>query len=380
MPKADTSVKWFHSEQADAPVLNGQAGSLIAVLDACLLNGFSVRTPDSVVVSGGVATVGISTGNPYEKSAVIEIGGASDPALNGQWRIGGAQATSFTFNCPGVADGTVTGASVKRAPAGWAKPFAAANMGVYQSADPASTQLYLRVDDSDTRTARLRGYEDMTDVTTGTGPFPTIAQLANGVTWAKSNEVNSNPKKWALFADGFLVYFYQATYGASNPAVGAFGDFETFTQGDRYNCIIAGSASYPNTAYPGSNTGFTSHTGTQGVYMARRADQITPSVQWYRLGGQWSVTSSRPFGNGLSLPSEGGIFLRHPFFVSDSASNTFRGVLPGMLEPMHRAFTNIDTEPFDGEGLFSGRTIVGYSIGELGSYGSVAFDITGPWR
>ncbi|ENO76599.1 hypothetical protein B447_17686, partial [Thauera sp. 27] len=93
--KLDTQVKWFHSAQPDAPVLNGQAGSLINVLDACLLNGYSVRTPDSVVVSGGVATVGISAGNPYEKHAVVEISGASDSALNGQWRIVSGNRAAF---------------------------------------------------------------------------------------------------------------------------------------------------------------------------------------------------------------------------------------------------------------------------------------------
>ncbi|MCK2086731.1 hypothetical protein MXC99_00795 [Thauera aromatica] len=170
--KADTSVKWFHSGMADAPVLRGQAGALIELLDACLINGFSTRSPDSVVVAGGVATVSISAGNPYDKHAVIAISGASEAALNAEWRIDTSAATSFTFLCPGVADGTVTGAALKRAGAGWSKPFADTNVAVYQSLDPASTQLYLRVNDADARYTRVRGYEQMTDANTGTGLFP----------------------------------------------------------------------------------------------------------------------------------------------------------------------------------------------------------------
>ena len=165
MAKADTSVKWFHSGMIDAPVLSGQAGKLIELLDACLINGFSTRTPDSIVVAGGVATVSIGAGNPYEQHAVVEISGANNAALNAEWRIDTASASSFTFLCPGVLDGTVAGSVVKRAGAGWGKPFSGANIAAYQSVDPASTQLYLRVNDNDARFSRVRGYENMVDET-----------------------------------------------------------------------------------------------------------------------------------------------------------------------------------------------------------------------
>ena len=39
-----TSVKYFHSELPGAPVLSGTAGSRIAVLDACLVNGWGLLT------------------------------------------------------------------------------------------------------------------------------------------------------------------------------------------------------------------------------------------------------------------------------------------------------------------------------------------------
>lgn len=39
---ADTSVKYLHSAMPGAPVLSGTAGSLISVLDACLVNGLSL--------------------------------------------------------------------------------------------------------------------------------------------------------------------------------------------------------------------------------------------------------------------------------------------------------------------------------------------------
>ena len=54
MPTYNT--KWFQNSMAGAPVLTGQAGALIAVLNACLVDGFNLLTLDSLVVAGNVAT------------------------------------------------------------------------------------------------------------------------------------------------------------------------------------------------------------------------------------------------------------------------------------------------------------------------------------
>lgn len=381
--KLDTQVKWFHSQMPDAPALNGVAGSLVGLLNACLLNGFSSRSPDSVVVMDGVATVGISAGSPYEKHAVIAISGASDPDLNGEWRIAEAAAASFTFACPGVGNGIVTGATVKRAPAGWGSPFSGTNKGVYQSQDPVSTQLFLRVDDSLGRYANLRGYEDMTDVDSGEGLFPTTTQLADGVTWAKSSEANVTAKNWALFADGSIFYIYQATYGTSNPTLGCFGDIVSFVPGDRYHCTIAGSATSSNIFYPGLNAALLVQAASIGTYMARRGDQIQRSQLIMRAGIQNAVPGSTPTGSeAVAAPLGGEVLLRAPLFATDTSApqSAIRGIYPGLIEPLHRAFTNIVTLPFEGSDAFAGRLLAGYSVGNANSYGSFAIDLTGPWR
>ncbi len=380
--KADTSVKWFHSGMIDAPVLSGQAGKLIELLDACLINGFSVRTPDSIVVADGVATVSISAGNPYEKHAVVVISGASDAALNAEWRTATSGASSFTFACPGVANGTVTGASVKRAGAGWGKPFSDTNKAAYQSLDPASTQLYLRVDDSFGRYAQLRGYEHMTGIDAGTGLFPTVALVAAGLSWAKSNEANANAKTWAFFADGSMLYIYQATYGTTNPTLGAFGDLVSFVPGDRYHCVLAGSAVSTNTSSPGNQAALLIPSSPAGCYVARAGNQITLSTGWNRTGVSYQHAGPRVLGNNVVAPLGGEILLRTPIFATDGASqNTaIRGYLPGLIEPLHAAFTGTATVPFDGEGALLGRLIAGYSAGDSNNYGSFAMDLTGPWR
>ena len=46
-----TTVKHFHSAMSGAPVLNGTAGSLIAVLDACLQDGFGLKAASGITVA-----------------------------------------------------------------------------------------------------------------------------------------------------------------------------------------------------------------------------------------------------------------------------------------------------------------------------------------
>lgn len=253
--KADTSVKWFISGTSGAPVLRGQAGALIEVLDACLVDGFCVRTPDSFTVAGGVATLTFSGGNPYPQHAVIAIASASNANLNDEWRIATADATTITFACPGVSDGTITSASVKLAPAGWEKPFADAGAykAVYRSKNPLSTRPHLRVLDSNSQWVRVRGYESMSDVDTGVNPFPTFAQFSETMyTWPKSSENNANAKNWVVVADNDFFH-YVPTWSSSYDWEDfyCFGNQIPLYSSDLFCAYLAAisssSQSFPNT-------------------------------------------------------------------------------------------------------------------------------------
>ena len=77
---ADTSVKYFHSEMPGAPVMSGTAGSRIAVLDACLVDGWGLLTASSVVVAAGVATATFPTSHAFEPRTVALVAGAGAAA------------------------------------------------------------------------------------------------------------------------------------------------------------------------------------------------------------------------------------------------------------------------------------------------------------
>ena len=196
-------TKLLTSDMPGAPVLSGTAGSLIAVLDAVLVNGFGLVSVTGLTVTGGIATATVSAGHSMQVDSVGLIAGAAPAGLNGEKRILSIAGNSFTFDATGIADQTATGPiTAKVAPAGWTKAFSGANLAAYKITPPEGTGFYLRVDDTGTTVARVRGYETMSDVNTGTGPFPTTADFAgSGLWWSKSNTASAGTRPWRIAAD-----------------------------------------------------------------------------------------------------------------------------------------------------------------------------------
>lgn len=375
MPYPVTPVRWFHSDMADAPILRGEAGALIELLDACLINGFCTRTLTSLVVSGGVATASIPAGNPYDQYAVIRIGGASIAALNGDHRIDTAGASSFTFPAPGVPDGAATGTmTVIRSPAGWTKPFSGTNKAAYQG-DENSTQLYLRVDDSEALYSNVRGYENLTDIDTGTGLFPTTAQQAN-YWWNKSNAAGTAPRKWTLVADGAMLFFIPCAH-SSYPNAGHlnyFGDFSAYSPADAYNCMICGHTG-TKTVNVGAN-----HIGAaiSNRVVARAANGTGEAVTV-------SLLALQPYANyfclyGINRPvvdAGGRAGFGPPPIVLDGSllTNGSRGSIVGIRGGLEAS--SLPKYPVQDGGLvILPINIFSYST----TVNQVALDLIGPWR
>jgi len=388
MPYPLTPVRWFHSGMADAPVLRGEAGALIQLLDACLINGFCTRTLNSLVVSGGVATATISAGNPYERHAVIRISGASIAALNGDHRIDTAGASTFTFPAPGVPDGAASGTmTVIRSPAGWSKPFAGTNKAAYQG-DENSTQLYLRVDDTEALYSNVRGYENLTDIDTGTGLFPTTAQQATWW-WTKSNQANATARPWALVADGSLIWLMEAWH-ATYPLMGPldhFGDIAPFGS-DAYGCSITAQQGTKGVSSPWSYSSASAYLDNAGCprYLARRADGTGGPVHSGLVGPAVATGLFATYGTtSATADVGGGVQIGSPLYLRNGSGTdaALRGILPGARPVFQRnpftltAGTIVAPVQEAGGGLF---LPVSVTSGGLSTPGQVALDILGPWR
>lgn len=388
---ADTTVKFFHSGMPGHPVLTGQPGSFIALLDACLVNGFGLGTLDSLVVTGNVATATRAAGHPFEVGSVVLIAGATPAALNGEQKVVSTTTNSYTFATSGIADQTATGSiSHKLAPAGWsnsAMSGGTANVKAYKSTDVAATGCLLRVDDAGTQSMRLVGYETMSDVNTGTNPFPTSTQVSGGAYWAKSTTADATERQWALAADGRSFLFWVA-YGNSNgqTVVQAFGDFLSLKSPDAYACYLSGAlGAYHATTgstydFAYSNTGSNGYGGwaVRGVSglgssqpMARGGCTPLGSTGWH---SGYNTTSLMAFPN----PADNGLYVTPLILGELSPTQVYRGSFPGFFF----APQNIGSSVFALRESVTGVTgLTGKTLKALTGYSGVSFvDVTGPWR
>ncbi len=237
----DTSVKFFHSGMFGAPQIDAAAGTAIATLDAVLVNSFNTQTASSVVVAGGIATATVTAGQGYDVDSVVLVAGATPAGLNGEKRVITSTSTTVTFDATGISDQTATGTiTLKYAPLGWLKAFSGTNQAAYRSADPTGTQMFFNIDGETAgqSTLLVRGYENMTAVATGTGPFPTTAQQTTW-RWIKSNAGNT---PWMIIGDTKTLYFWRQNINGANMASGntmGFGDFKSAYAVDAYRCFMA---------------------------------------------------------------------------------------------------------------------------------------------
>ena len=247
----DTSVKWARSTMPGAPVLTRAAGSLIALLDALLVNGWGQQTATSVVVAGGVATATFPTDHAAAIHSVVLVDGATPSGLNGEQKVT-AVAPNVIKWATAEADVTATGViTVKMAPAGFAKPFTGTNLAVYKSTSPDAHGQFLRIADTTVEYARAIGYENMTGISTGTGLFPSAAQLSGGYYWGKSADISGTAATPYLFAsDGRMFYLLpqSAVNAYGTTALGhqalVFGDLVPRNPaGDPFATLLAGGTS-----------------------------------------------------------------------------------------------------------------------------------------
>lgn len=390
-----TTVKHFHSAMPGAPVLSGTAGSLIAVLDACLVNGFGLKTADSVVVSGGIATATFSTGHSFEPDVIALVTGATPAGLNGEKTVLTTSTNTITFDATGIADGAATGAiTFKLAPSGWEKAFSGTNLAAYRSSDVTSTRMFLRVDDTGATNARVVGYEGMTDVNTGVRGFPLAAQQAGGGYWPKATAAGATARGWTVISDSRTAWVHLHTNTTSLGASGSiygFDDFASYKSGDPFACAL-----WANDADQASSSSvsqysmeYASHTGQNvaGPYIARSFTGLGGAIASQHAAESY-FTSSGTAGTSLSYNAptypngpNNGLLLTRKVLVEQGLA--LRGHARGPLispQNCHAAFNWRDK--IDGQGDLAGRKLMAVKCGSPAatqSQGVVFFDITGPW-
>jgi hypothetical protein len=385
-------IKWYQSNQTGAPQLSGQDGALMAVLNACLLNGYNLRTLTKITRVGNVATAQADAGHGFRNGDTVRIDGAVEAAYNGDKVIRNVTTNTFDFDVTGdpasPASGTIT---AKIAPLDWTSPYTAAGKAVYRSKDPASCGVYLRVDETAMpgnpdygagfRTAVVQMWETMADVDNGTG----MAQ----VFWRKGQNESTTARPWVLIGDSkrfwLCVAWSESYYGRYVPYL--FGDFPSFKAGDGYNGVLAGyfdpgyNWNEPNGnevcdwVYPVGTA-----VGNTGIWMARSYTQLGNRVpaMWVAAPGSSGAgigSTGLPYPN----PADSGIYVM-PLLIQEQGGPSLRGRLPGMLCPLHGISA---PEPWLYDGFVldgTVRKLLVMANTQNGGNGRMAFDLTGPWE
>lgn len=321
------TVYVYQSSDASAPTLNGTAGSLISVLDACLVNGYGAKTA-------------AGWGKAYSGTNLAAYRAPSGNRL--YLRVDDTGTTDARLVCYATMSDVNTGT------------------GQFPTSTQVSGGLYCKK--SSTADATGRGW-----VLVATQRcfyfFPEIT--ATTTTWATTTSTTSG--------NGQMF----------------FGEFTSYKPNDAYNtAIIATASASSSTGQLASKLAQVASTitGTTGHYLARGFSQFSASTVWSPLvPGDYST--STVFGSATTLPAfpdpvTGGVLLAPIDIVEPyhpSLSNmVVRGRLPGLYCPVHNVpASNGDT--FDGAGDLTGKTFMFVVAYSSSAGGRVAVEISDTW-
>jgi hypothetical protein len=399
------------STDSAAPALSGQAGKLLDVLDSCLIvnnvyttaddSSFTDRNTEARLEGGtafnllptpasgdrlyigmpvkfarakfDLATLGVGgtyvweywNGSAWTSLSVTDGTSGFTAAGTVTWTAPGSWATNavnsvtqYWVRVRASANPSTTPTVNYLTVGGWTRAYSGTNKAAYRQAS-GSNGFLLRVDDTGTTTARGVGYESMTDVDTGAGPFPTSAQVSGGLYWAKSNTADATARPW-IVACSEKLFHYQCNHNSASDGltsqIHTFGDIKSYKSGDVFATIHIGALSA--TMASNNTMHLLATTGTSnGHYMARTYTQLGTSIQCSKHTDSAKNGSSNLGAGGVTYPHpvDGGLYLA-PLWINESAS-VVRGELPGLWAPLHnKPLSHLDT--FNGTGALAGKTFI----------------------
>ncbi|WP_180158893.1 hypothetical protein [Acinetobacter sp. YH01026] len=405
---ASTDIKFYVHTNNNAPQLQNAYGSMINVLDACLINGIQIGVVSSLTVSGNTVTATFGAAHNLMQYQVIKITGAAQAEFNGEHRILTIpDSSSLTFElatAPSVPTATGT-ISASLPPLGWEKPFSSSNpngggkaayrslnlllpsrpfLRVVDELDPVYTATYAKY-------AKVGIVEDMTDIDTMLGvqaPFDAVNPDKNWVGtgsgtsaingWAKWYYARGNPltntNETTVPVSGdrpFLVvgssdYFY--IFNNPDPAGSAkvaygFGSFKSYIATDTANNFLAATLRDTTAASATQVALYSSITTDRAVLcLQRQYSQVALPVNDAKILSLFQTASG--YVNNVEAALVSNQIPSAPVFINDG---TLRGKLP-LIQWLFQQTPYLDnTLISEGKEVFIAlRTVsTGFSIGQI---------------
>lgn len=285
----NSNIKFFTFSNNNAPQIQNAYGSIISVLDACLVSGIQIGSISSIIINDDVATAHFLAPHNLKQYQKISINGADQLDFNNEYMITKVvDSTKVQFKVKESLGSLITGAiSATLSSLGWEKPFYQSSSegggkAAYRSSNKLSpSRPFLRVvDERDSaynstyaKYAKVGIVEEMINIDDLQGvqaPYDPInpqknwassgagASVING--WArwyyatsyglKSQDADrfpasSNNMKWLLVGNEDWFYLINSANEDFNySAVYGFGLFESFIDGDSSNNFLISSLSY----------------------------------------------------------------------------------------------------------------------------------------
>lgn len=436
---ANIPVKYYSSTDIGAPQINTSNGDLTSMLDAVLVNGFSVRPVASITRDGNLATMTFSAGHPYRKEQVVRVDDVDQPEYAGDQRIVATTANTASFVVAGLPVTPATGTSIscRVAPLNFELVFAATHKRAYRSKNSLSKRPFLRVDDSQdplygagfAKKGKVSIHESMQDVdtwagayapcvneqprlgfdTTGTGRgvydgwykwYYARNQFSGGdyydgrYNWGDYNSPPVGARSWTLIGDDRVFFLFIAPHDvAMGRSMYSFGDFDSFLPDDPYGSILTAVDAYVQAHQEGGYYATYPDWACNSANMLNYTGKVcmrdhTGTVSNARLaftslnnGSTISGNGGFPFPNG---PNQG--LVLNDVYLRQESGGHLRGRLPGIRwvsndQPLsHMSLVN-------GAGAQAGRKFLIVATSHPGQQGGTplgntaryAFDVTGPW-
>ncbi len=213
---AGKTVKFFTSKNNNAPQLLNVQGSMLTLLDACLVSGIQVGTVASLTASGTTATATFGMVHNLIKHQVIRISGATQAEFNGDFKIKqivNTNTITFELNTSATVTSATGTISCMLAPLGFEKPFSSTTAlgggrAAFRSKDEALlNRPFLRVVDERissysnnyAKYAKVGIVENMTNINTMTGvqaPYIAAAPTRNWNPTGSGLDIRNGWAKW----------------------------------------------------------------------------------------------------------------------------------------------------------------------------------------
>jgi hypothetical protein len=216
------TVKFFTSKNNNAPQLLNVQGSMLALLDACLVSGIQVGTVASLTASGTTATATFGMVHNLMKHQVIRISGATQAEFNGDFKIKqivNTNTITFELNTAATVANATGTINCMLAPLGFEKPFSSTTTlgggrAAFRSKDESlPNRPFLRVVDERissysnnyAKYAKVGIVENMTDIDTMTGvqaPYIAAAPTRNWNPTGSGLNIKNGWAKWYYCSPG----------------------------------------------------------------------------------------------------------------------------------------------------------------------------------